>query len=141
MVGEADLEKVASLSTDLELRRLPTIRESILDVDDIVSKGRSVTLKHDPLYVDGVLAGVDRLGRYIFPIPSVETDYNLLSALLRPLTVLTDIALPVPRHLRRISSVSVLYRTVVSKNKNASVPTHWFCETESAGENTVVKGR
>ena len=140
-VGEADPGKVRGLRKELDLQRLPTLRESILDVDSIVSKGRSVALKHGPLYVDGALAGVDRLGRYIFPIPQSETEYNLMSTLLRPMTTLTDAALPVPRHLRTITVVSVLYRTVEQDNQRVSKPTHWFCETEAGGEHTVVKGR
>lgn len=141
-VGEADLQKVNRLRADLELQRLPTLRETVLDVEKIVREGRPVDLKHGDLSMNGAHAGVDRLGRYVFEIPQVEGSYNLLSVLLRPMTVLTDNELPVPRNKRSITTVSVLYRTVEQGNKQrVSVPTHWFCETEAKGEDTIVRGR
>ena len=142
-VGEADLEKVNKLHYDLELQRLPTLRESVLDVDKIVAKGSEVLLSHGEFLLKNTIAGVDRLGRYIFEIPADERSYTQLSTMLRPMTILMDNGLPVPRNRRSITVVSVLYRTIEQgKNKNkVSVPTHWFCETEAKGEETIVRGR
>lgn len=128
-IGRTSLEKVEALKIDFELQRSPTLRENVLDVKKIMKKGRYVHLKHDPLSMIDVYAGMDRLGRYIFEIPDKEQHYNLLSTLLRPLTLLTDNGLDFPESERFITAVFALYHTVEQDKQKVSVPTHWFCET------------
>lgn len=136
-VGEFDQKKVDALKEDLELKALPVLHESVLDIKKIMEKAKSVMLIHKPLALQAE-AGRDRLGRYIFAIPDNETDYNALSAMMRPLTHLTDNELTSPRNNRIITAVSVLYATI--EEGQESVPTHWFCETEAKGEETIVRG-
>jgi hypothetical protein len=138
-VGKFDPKKVEALREHLEIRGLPQLRESILDIKKLMKNARSVALLHDALGIPEVPAGVDRLGRYIFAIPEKEQDYNMLSVLLRPMTRLRDTELPEPRDRRMITAVSVLYAT--RKKGEEPVPTHWFCETEAKGEETIIRGR
>jgi len=106
-----------------------------MDADKIVEKGRVVTLLREPFKV-GVHVGVDRIGRYIVPIPRDPDDYKAVAPLMSPLTKLYDGALPEPRDARMITAVSVLYET---KARDVSVPAYWFCETEAEGEENVVR--
>ena len=138
-VGEFDPKKIAALREHLEIRGLPQLRETVLDIKKIMKASRMVALLHDALGMPEVEAGVDRLGRYIFVIPKVEQDYNMLSILLRPMTRLRDTFLPEPRDRRMITAVSVLYATI--KKGEEPRPTHWFCETEAKGEETIIRGR
>jgi len=137
-IGEFDPAKVQDLKEDLELQGLPTLRETVLDVDKIMERGRPVGLSHSGLVVNGVVAGVDVLKRYIFAIPRTQEAYNTISILMRPLTRLQDDELAPPLNQRIITSVSVLYSTIA---EGQSVPTHWFCETEARGEESVLKAR
>lgn len=138
-VGSFSPKKISSLKDDLELRGLPTLHETILDVDKIMEKSRPVTLSHSGgLVVRGVPAGVDVLKRYIFAIPDTQESYNTVSVLMRPLTTLQDDELAPPRNKRVITEVSVLYSTV---SEGESVPTHWFCVTEARGEESVLRAR
>ena len=137
-VGEFAPEKVRALKEELELQTLPTLRETVLDVDKIMAAGRPVGLSHSGLVVNGVIAGVDVLRRYIFAIPKKQEEYNTISILMRPLTRLEDNTLAPPLNQRIITEVSVLYSTV---EEGESVPTHWFCVTEARGEETILKAR
>jgi hypothetical protein len=137
-VGDANAAKVAALRDELELQSLPTLRETVLDVDKIVSNGRQVNLSHGGLVVNGIQAGVDVLKRYIFPIPRTQEEYNTISVMMRPLTRLEDDSLEAPLNQRMITEVSVLYSTV---KEGESIPTHWFCVTEAKGEETILKAR
>jgi hypothetical protein len=137
-IGEFDPSKVKALKEDLELQGLPTLRETVLDVDKIMENGRPVGLSHSGLTVNGVTAGVDVLKRYIFAIPRTQEEYNTVSVMMRPLTQLTDDSLEAPLNKRMITSVSVLYETIA---EGQSVPTHWFCETEARGEESILKAR
>jgi hypothetical protein len=137
-VGEFAPEKIQALREDLELQTLPTLRETVLDVDKIVAEGRPVNLSHGGLVVNGVTAGVDVLKRYIFEIPRTQEAYNTISILMRPLTQLVDDSLREPLNKRTITEVSVLYSTV---REGESIPTHWFCVTEARGEESVLKAR
>jgi hypothetical protein len=140
-IGEFSLEKIKDLKEELEIQRLPTLRESVLDLGKIMAEGRPVKLAHPPLSSPSVHAGVDRLGRYIFEIPHEEQEYNLLSTLLRPMTTLHDQALEPPRDRRMITTVSVIYQTIERQKQKHSVPTHWLCETEAQGEESILRGR
>ena len=98
-----------------------------------MEKARPVNLIHKPLSLVGAMAGVDRLDRYVFLIPTHDQVlYNQMSTLLRPMTRIIDEQRGAPEDERQISSVSVLY--------NEKVPTHWFCETEAEGS-TIIRGR
>lgn len=137
-VGKFAPEKINALREDLELQALPTLRETVLDVDKIMESGRPVNLSHSGLVVNGVTAGVDVLKRYIFAIPDTQEAYNTLSVLMRPLTRLQDDELTPPLNQRMITAVSVLYATV---EEGTSIPTHWFCETEARGEESMLRAR
>lgn len=138
-IGAFDPAKIKALREDLELQGLPTLRETVLDVDKIMEKGRPVNLSHSGgLTVNGVTAGVDVLKRYIFAIPRTQEAYNMISVMMRPLTQLTDDSLEPPLNKRMITAVSVLYSTVA---EGQSVPTHWFCETEARGEGSILRAR
>ena len=140
-VGTADVEKVKALKTDLELQQLPVLKETLLDIKQIMKRTRFVVIRQMGLEVGGLPAGVDRLGRYIFAIPRQEAARNRMSALLRLGTLLRDPLMPPPRDERRIVTVSVLYGTVEQQDKKVSLPTHWFCETIALGEESIVRGR
>lgn len=137
-VGEFTPEKIAALREELEIQTLPTLRETVLDVDKIMKAGRPVNLGHSGLVVNGVTAGVDVMKRYIFQIPNKQDWYDMLSVLMRPLTTLVDESLPPPRNHRTITEVSVLYATV---EEGESIPTHWFCVTEARGEESILRAR
>jgi hypothetical protein len=137
-IGKFDPAKIKALKEDLELRSMPTLRESILDVDKLINKGRMVSLSHEGVYSINCKAGVDVLKRYIFEIPRDPEEYKYISALMRPLSMIVDDALPEPFNRRVITEISVLYSTIA---QGASVPTHWFCVTESRGEESIVRGR
>jgi len=134
-VGEADIDKVRSLRGDLELRGLPTIRESLMDLKKLMDKSRPVSLINQPASLIGAMAGVDRLDRYIFEIPRTDAVlHENLTALLRPMTTIIDLSRDAPEDERRIIAVSLLY--------NDKTPTHLFCETESVGgNNTIIRGK
>jgi hypothetical protein len=133
-VGEFSEEKIAKLREEMELQELPTLKETVLDVDKYMKEGREVRLSHSGLGITGVIAGVDALKRYIFAIPRDRKEYDLVSVFMRPLTRLEDGSLEPPLNQRVVTAVSVLYATV---EKGASVPTHWFCETAADGESLV----
>ena len=137
-VGEFTSEKIDALKEELEIQTLPTLKETILDVDKIVAAGRPVYLRHNSFVVNGIMAGVDVLRRYIFEIPKGRGAYNTLSMVMRPSTVLVDESLQPPQHRRVITEVSVLYATV---KEGESVPTHWFCVTEADGEGSILRAR
>lgn len=137
-IGKFSPDKVKALKEELELHSLPTLRETVLDVDKVMEKGHQVTLSHEGVYKMSILAGVDILKRYIFEIPRNPEEYKQISALMRPLSVIIDDELPEPLNRRVITEISVLYSTV---RQGASVPTHWFCVTESRGEESVIRGR
>jgi hypothetical protein len=138
-VGEADLQKVQALREEMELKALPVLHETMLDIDKIMKAGHDVTLTHEPLKVT-CWCGVDRLGRYVFAIPQTQDLYNTLSVMMRPLTIMDDPHQRPPRDIRRITAVSVLYKTIEVGKTKKSVPTHWFCMTEAEGEDHVIKG-
>lgn len=137
-IGKFDPKKVEALKEELELHQLPTLRETVLDVDKIMDKGRSVVLSHEGVYSLTRRAGVDVLKRYIFEIPRNHEEYKQVSALMRPLSVIVDDELPAPLNRRVVTEISVLYSTV---KEGHAVPTHWFCVTESRGEGSIVRGR
>lgn len=132
-IGEADLKKVRALRGDLELRGLPSIRETIPDLKKIMSNTRKVNLSVQQLTLNNVTAGVDRLDRYLFQIPKNQDSYNALSSVLRPMTALHDPTKESPESDRHITAVSLIYTD--------QTPTHWFCETEAVGKKTIIKGR
>jgi hypothetical protein len=69
----------------------------------------------------GVLAGMDRLGRLIVPIPMGDMiTYNQLSTLMRPLTGV--VSKDGKEYI--IQSVELLYTD--------KIPTHWFVGLEDA---------
>lgn len=137
-IGKFDPKKIKALKEELELNQLPTLRETILDVDKLMEKGRNVTLSHEGVYEVSLRAGIDVLKRYIFEIPRNPEEYKHVSTLMRPLSVIVDDELPEPLNRRTVTEISVLYSTV---QKGTSVPTHWFCVTESSGEDSIVRGR
>jgi hypothetical protein len=134
-VGEANIDKVRSLRGDLELRGLPTIRESLMDIKKLMDRARPVNLINKPASLIGAMAGVDRLDRYIFEIPRTDAVLHAnLTSLLRPMTTIIDSSRNEPEDERRIIAVSLLY--------NDTTPTHLFCETETAvGNDTIIRGK
>lgn len=137
-IGKFDPAKIKALREDIELHQLPTLRESFLDIDKVMEKGRDVVITHEGGYSVTCRAGVDLLRRYIIEIPRRPEEYKQISVLMRPLSMILDDELPPPRNRRTITEVSVLYATV---REGQSVPTHWFCTTESGGEDSIVRGR
>ena len=124
-VGEADLDKVRALSDELELKGLPSVKEALLDIKKIMNQAVLVDLVNADTVLTDVTAGIDRLDRYIFEIPTVDqTAFNALSFLLRPMTVILNRE---DNRERMIVGVSLIYSTDAEKR---NVPTHWFCETE-----------
>lgn len=136
-IGKFSTAKVKALREDLELQNLPTLRETVLDVDKLVSNGREVVLTADGASLV-VHVGVDVMGRYIFPIPTHRDQYQQLASMMRQTVTLLDDALPAPRNKRTIVEISVLYATV---DEGEHEPTHWFCRADSAGEETVLRAR
>lgn len=124
-VGEPDVDKVRALRGDLELRGLPSVKEAILDIKKIMSQSVPVDLYNGSDSLSDVQAGVDRLDRYIFEIPTEDKGlYEGLSSLLRPMSKIWNKA---DERERMIVGVSLIYSTDAQKR---NVPTHWFCETE-----------
>ena len=137
-VGEFSQDKVRHLREDVELQALPAFKETLLDVDKLMKKGRHVTLFHEGAYALKCWAGVDILKRYIFQIPSDAEQYKQISGLMRPLSFLLDDSSQPPLNRRMVSEVSVLYETV---EDGVSIPTHWLCVTQARGEETLVRAR
>ena len=145
-IGSFSPEKVDRMREDLELRGLPTLHETVLDVDKIMEKsGRMVRLfnAHDLGYGDKVgyvwgHAGVDILKRYIFKIPEDAEVYKSLSSRICQMSIIRDDSLEDPLNIRTITEVSVLYSTI---EEGQSIPTHWFCVTESAGEGNILRAK
>jgi hypothetical protein len=138
-VGEFDPAKVKALKEEIELQALPTLRETVLDVDKFMDKGREVMLGHEE--INGVMrvkAGIDIMKRYIFPIPRDPEEYKRIAIFMHPLAIIHDEHLEQPRDVRQITEISVLYSTV---DQGKSVPTHWFCVTTAKGEETILRGR
>lgn len=124
-VGRFDPEKVARLKDEVELSGLPRVRETMMDARKIVERAAKNedrwTFKNPPVVLVGVLAGSDRLGRLIVPIPMGDMiNYNQLSALMRPMTTVMN--KDGKEYL--IQSVELLYTD--------KVPTHWFVGLEDA---------
>ncbi|MFW9801150.1 MAG: hypothetical protein ACFFFC_00735 [Candidatus Thorarchaeota archaeon] len=138
-VGPANVNKVQELKDDLDLCLAPICRESILDIKKLMEEARPVDLIFDNLTVLGVLAGVDRLGRYIIEIGDSDEN-DLITSLIHPFTKIMDMSLEPPKHYRTITAVSLICKTERRGKSQVSVPTHWFCETESEGEETIIKG-
>lgn len=138
-IGEFSPQKVQGLREEIELQSLPTLRETVLDVDKIMAKGRPVTLlvEGSAKTID-VTAGVDIMQRYIVPIPQDSGTYQYVTQFMRTHAIIHDESLESPRDVRRITEISVLYSTV---EEGASIPTHWFCVTRSQGEESIVRGR
>lgn len=137
-MGRFNPRKIYDLREDLELQALPVLRETILDLDKIMSRSRSVRLSFADTTIEGISAGVDILKRYIIQIPDTAVEYHMLSAVVRPMAEIWDQVLRPPSDNRTITDVSVLYSTI---REGESVPTHWFCSTESPGEETLVRSR
>lgn len=130
-VGEFSIERVNALREDIELRQLPELRETILDAGKLLKEARPIVLVCRPLTVAGVPAGVDILGRYIVEIPTGnQENYNKLSAVMRNMTLLHDVALEEGERNRLIIQVQVLWKTVEQANQKYEIPTHWFLTTE-----------
>lgn len=126
-IRKFDPAKVKALKDEVELSGLPRVRETIADAHKLVEKAaagnRRWAFRNPSLAVEGVLAGEDRLGRLIIPIPMGDMiAYNQLSMLMRPMTLATvgtnDEGL-------RIANVEILYTD--------KIPTHWFVELEPIG--------
>ena len=128
-IGSFYPAKVARLKDELELSGLPKVRETMMDVRKIVERAASLqsswTFKLSPLSVTGVLAGSDRLGRLIIPIPMGDMiSYNQLAHVLRPMTL----AINKGGEEYEIKGVELLYTD--------KIPTHWFVEIKPLEEET-----
>ncbi len=124
-MGQFDPAKVARLKDEVELSGLPRVRETIMDarkiVENAAKKEERWTFKNPPVVLVGVLAGMDRLGRLIVPIPMGDMiTYNQLSAVMRPMTEVMN----KDGKEYAIQSVELLYTD--------KIPTHWFVGLEDA---------
>jgi hypothetical protein len=138
-VKRPDIKKVDRLRDELEIQQLPVSSEAMFDVKKIMGESRPVNLFYGSLKILGVLAGVDRLNRYIIKIPDLDTEM-ILTSLMHPCTILVDFSLSPPENLRTITSISVIANTIQKRKRKLSTPTHWLCETESAGKENYIKG-
>lgn len=134
-LGEFSPDKIEALREDLEARNLPTLRETILDVDKIMSRGRTVLVSRRGVYSLTCKAGIDILKHYIFEIPKHLETYRQLATVLRAGSSIVDQFVdPFPQ---TITDVSVLYATI---SPGVSEPTHWFCAVEP-GKTVVMRRR
>lgn len=137
-VGKFDPAKVQALADDLELERLPDVKETILDIDSIMKNSREISLIRPSQGVAGIRAGIDVLGRYFIRIPEDVDRYRSLRSMLVIGTRLIDDFLPRPRNDRQIVSTQILWSKI---DKHQNVATHWMVDTSSPGEDHIVRGR
>ncbi|MCK4306529.1 MAG: hypothetical protein KAY24_19965 [Candidatus Eisenbacteria sp.] len=137
-MGEFNPEKIKALAEELELERLPDVRETVLDIDVIMRNSREINIIRASMAIVGVHAGIDVLGRYFVRIPIVQSKYDQFRVLLLNGTRLVDSSLESPRDECTITSVQVLW-SKIDKHKN--VATHWMIDTKSWGEEHIVRGR
>jgi len=136
-VRSADIQKVRDLRQDLEVRDLPRLAETLLDLKKIMAQAHPISLGRGTLRVNGVLAGTYPVGRYIIEIAKDTRLRETLAALLKPQTQLIDNQLPVPRNQRSITAVSVFHHTIDREGQKVVEPTHWLCDTVSEFEDVV----
>jgi hypothetical protein len=125
-IGLFDPAKVAYLKDELELSGLPKVRETLLDVHKIVE--RAVVCQDNWKFTSAslsvvTLAGSDRMGRLIVPIPMGDMLlYNQVSAVMRPMAQ----AVNKDGKVFEVTGVVLLYTD--------KIPTHYFLEIEPVEE-------